>query len=189
MRLRVSVPVLRDTKCGTIANNPSADVLRMSNSGFGQLANSTVVLCPADLHQEIDALTSKVLPRLNDGLYCVGLATTQVAYEDAFGDVFIVPNDLADFMADGRADLLGARVTEANVRLVVTPVRFAHGLSWSFQVQPASHREPSGPQRLAGRLPPRGDREDGQHRPEQIVLDGHATLPVMRPRQRPGIET
>ena len=46
---RATVPVLWDKKRGTIVNNESAEILRMLNSGFGDLADSGVDLYPADL--------------------------------------------------------------------------------------------------------------------------------------------
>src|SRR5690606_37169217 len=39
---RATVPVLWDKKLGTIVNNESADILRMMNSGFGDLADQSV---------------------------------------------------------------------------------------------------------------------------------------------------
>ena len=128
---RATVPVLWDKKRGTIVNNESADILRMLNSGFGELADDSVDLYPADLREEIDALNDRIYPRLNNGVYRTGFATTQVAYEEAFHDVFAMLDELEERLADGREFLLGERFTEADVRLFVTLVRFDvayHGL-------------------------------------------------------------
>lgn len=128
---RATVPVLWDKTRGTIVNNESADILRMLNSGFGDLADQTLDLCPEDLRSEIDALNAQIYPRVNNGVYRAGFATTQVAYEEAFADVFSMLDVLEQRMADGRAYLLGDRLTEADVRLFVTLVRFDvayHGL-------------------------------------------------------------
>ena len=128
---RATVPVLWDKQRGTIVNNESADILRMLNSGFGALADPTYDLYPSDLREDIDALNARIYPKLNNGVYRAGFATTQVAYEEAFHDVFAMLDELEDRFADGREFLVGDRLTEADVRLFVTLVRFDvayHGL-------------------------------------------------------------
>ncbi|GAA6202118.1 glutathione S-transferase family protein [Aquicoccus sp. SU-CL01552] len=128
---RATVPVLWDKARGTIVNNESADILRMLNSGFGELADDSLDLYPADLRAEIDALNDRIYPALNNGVYRTGFATTQVAYEEAFREVFAMLDELEDRLADGRDFLSGDRFTEADVRLFVTLVRFDvayHGL-------------------------------------------------------------
>jgi glutathionyl-hydroquinone reductase len=128
---RATVPVLWDKQLGTIVNNESADILRMLNSGFGDLAASDLDLYPSDLAVEIDALNDRIYPRLNNGVYRAGFATTQVAYEEAFADVFAMLDELEDRLADGRPFLHGERFTETDVRLFVTLIRFDaayHGL-------------------------------------------------------------
>lgn len=128
---RATVPVLWDRKRGTIVNNESADILRMMNSGFGNLADPTFDLYPADLREEIDALNARIYPRLNNGVYRAGFATTQEAYEEAFRDVFAMLDELAERLGNGCNFLLGERLTEADIRLFVTLVRFDvayHGL-------------------------------------------------------------
>jgi putative glutathione S-transferase len=128
---RATVPVLWDKTRRTIVNNESADIVRMLNSGFGDLARGDIDLCPADLLPEIDALNASIYPRLNNGVYRAGFATTQVAYDEAFNDVFTTLDELeARLGADGPY-LFGKRFTEADIRLFVTLVRFDaayHGL-------------------------------------------------------------
>ena len=128
---RATVPVLWDKEQGTIVNNESADILRMLNSGFGDLADPGYDLYPGDLQSEIDALNPQIYERLNNGVYRAGFATTQVAYEDAFRDVFAMLDELEDRLSDGRTFLFGDRMTETDIRLFVTLVRFDtayHGL-------------------------------------------------------------
>lgn len=127
---RATVPVLWDKKTGTIVNNESADILRMFNSSFGALADESVDLYPEALRSEIDALNDRIYPRLNNGVYRSGFATTQEAYEEAFHDVFAMLDELEDLLAE-KAFLVGERLTEADIRLFVTLVRFDaayHGL-------------------------------------------------------------
>jgi putative glutathione S-transferase len=128
---RATVPVLWDKKRGTVVNNESAEILRMLNSGFGELADSTVDLYPTELRDEIEALNARIYPALNNGVYRAGFATTQEAYEEAFADVFAMLDELEQRLGDGRDFLTGERFTEADIRLFVTLVRFDpayHGL-------------------------------------------------------------
>ena len=128
---RATVPVLWDKERRTIVNNESADILRMLNSGFGSLASSAIDLYPPALQPQIDALNAEIYPRLNNGVYRAGFATTQLAYDEAFGEVFDMLDTLEERLDAGGPFLTGARLTEADVRLFVTLVRFDaayHGL-------------------------------------------------------------
>lgn len=128
---RATVPVLWDKLRGTIVSNESAEIVRMFNSGFGALARGDVDLYPADLRAEIDALNDRIYPRLNNGVYRAGFATTQLAYEEAFRDVFGMLEALEARLAQGGPFLFGDRFTETDIRLFVTLVRFDaayHGL-------------------------------------------------------------
>lgn len=121
---RATVPVLWDKQRGTIVNNESADILRMLNSGFGKLANDAFDFYPEPLRAEIDALNAEIYPKLNNGVYRSGFATTQVAYEEAFNDVFAMLETLEARLSDGRTFLVGDSLTEADIRLFVTLARF-----------------------------------------------------------------
>lgn len=121
---RATVPVLWDKERRTIVNNESADILRMFNSGFGSLADNGIDLYPRDLHAEIDALNERIYPKLNNGVYRTGFATTQFAYEEAFADVFAMLDELEARLESQEPFLFGNRLTEADVRLFVTLIRF-----------------------------------------------------------------
>lgn len=127
---RATVPVLWDRQQNTIVNNESADILRMLNSGFGDLASSEYDLYPEALHTEIDALNDYIYPRLNNGVYRAGFATTQLAYDEAYADVFAALDTL-EARLEGKSFLLGEKLTETDIRAFVTLVRFDaayHGL-------------------------------------------------------------
>ena len=128
---RATVPVLWDKKTGTIVSNESADIVRMFNSGFGDLADNRIDLYPAALRAEIDALNESLYPRLNNGVYRAGFATTAISYQQAFNDVFSQLDEQEALLSDGRTFLLGERLTETDIRLFVTLIRFDvayHGL-------------------------------------------------------------
>ena len=127
---RATVPVLWDKHRNTIVNNESADILRMLNSGFGSLASNRLDLYPEALRSEIDALNDYIYPRLNNGVYRAGFATTQIAYDEAFTDVFAALDALEARLA-GKTYLFGDQLTETDIRAFVTLVRFDaayHGL-------------------------------------------------------------
>ncbi|MCB1379817.1 MAG: glutathione S-transferase C-terminal domain-containing protein, partial [Alphaproteobacteria bacterium] len=128
---RATVPVLWDKQHGTIVNNESADIVRMFNSGFGALARNSIDLYPLDLQSAIDALNEDLYTKLNNGVYRAGFATTQAAYEEAFHGVFAMLDTLETRMGKSGPYLFGKRLTETDIRLFVTLVRFDaayHGL-------------------------------------------------------------
>ncbi len=120
---RATVPVLWDKQRNTIVNNESSDILRIVNSGFGALADESVDLYPAALAAEIDAINDRLYAAFNNGVYRAGFATTQIAYEVAFRDVFGALDELETRLAR-RTFLVGERLTESDIRAFVTLVRF-----------------------------------------------------------------
>jgi putative glutathione S-transferase len=120
---RVTVPVLWDKQLGTIVNNESAEIIRMFNSEFDAFADASLDFYPEDLREEIDAVNEYVYPRVNNGVYRCGFATTQEAYEEAFGELFEALDVLDQRLGDQRY-LVGDRISEADWRLFTTLVRF-----------------------------------------------------------------
>lgn len=128
---RATVPVLWDKKTGTIVSNESADIVRMFNSGFGALATQSVDLYPEALRAEIDVLNAEIYPRLNNGVYRAGFATTAISYREAFNDVFGMLAELETRLSNRGPYLFDDVLTEADIRLFVTLIRFDvayHGL-------------------------------------------------------------
>jgi putative glutathione S-transferase len=119
----VTVPVLWDRMTRTIVNNESAQIIRMLNAEFPALADASIDLCPEDLREEIDSLNAYVYANINNGVYRCGFATTQTAYEEAFRDLFDALDTVDERLASRRY-LLGNRLTEADIRLFTTLVRF-----------------------------------------------------------------
>ncbi len=120
---RVTVPVLWDRERETIVSNESADIVRMLGSAFDGLTGNTLDLYPADLRETIDGWNARVYPRVNNGVYRAGFATTQAAYEEAFGELFAELDAIDAHLASHRF-LAGDRFTEADLRLFTTLVRF-----------------------------------------------------------------
>jgi len=120
---RVTTPLLWDKQTGTIVNNESAEIVRMFNSAFDEAGARPGDYYPADLRDEIDLLNERIYRTLNDGVYRAGFATAQAAYEEAVGALFETLDWLEARLAVRRY-LCGDRVTEADIRLLVTLLRF-----------------------------------------------------------------
>ncbi|WP_020177840.1 glutathione S-transferase C-terminal domain-containing protein [Methylopila sp. M107] len=120
---RVTVPVLWDKARNTIVSNESAEIIRMLNAAFDGLTGNSVDLYPEPLRDEIDALNARVYERVNNGVYRAGFATSQAAYEEAYLALFD-ELDWLDAQLGRRRFLTGARITEADVRLFTTLIRF-----------------------------------------------------------------
>lgn len=119
----VTVPLVWDKQTQTIVNNESSEIIRMLNSGFGQLADTTVDYYPEHLRSDIDAINSLVYDEINNGVYKTGFATTQAAYEKAFNHLFATLDQVEEILSK-QAYLVGDVLTEADWRLFPTLVRF-----------------------------------------------------------------
>jgi len=120
---RVTVPVLWDKEQKTIVNNESSEIIRMFNSAFDQFTDAHDDYYPQELRGEIDAINELVYKHINNGVYRAGFATTQEAYEEAAIALFATLDKLEQRLATNRY-LCGARLTEADVRLFTTLIRF-----------------------------------------------------------------
>jgi putative glutathione S-transferase len=85
---RVTVPVLWDRREQTVVSNESSEIIRMLNSAFDEWGDASLDFYPKALRGEIDAVNALVYPSVNNGVYRAGFATTQAAYEVAFGEMF-----------------------------------------------------------------------------------------------------
>ena len=120
---RVTVPVLWDKQRETIVSNESSEIIRMLNSAFDQFGDASLDFYSEDLRSEIDTLNDFIYPNINNGVYRAGFATTQDAYEEAFGQVFSALDTLEQALSKNRY-LTGSNLTEADWRLFTTLVRF-----------------------------------------------------------------
>lgn len=120
---RATVPVLWDKKQQCIVNNESADILRMMNQAFRQQVNSRHDLYPLALQNTIDQLNTLFFDKLNNGVYQAGFAPTQAIYEAAYDGVFAALDDAERRLSD-QAFIAGDQLTETDIRLFVTLIRF-----------------------------------------------------------------
>ena len=120
---KVTVPALWDKKRATIVNNESAEILRMFEVEFRAFVTTGIDLHPQALRGEIDEVNAYIAPRVNGGVYRAGFASTQEAYDAAVRDLFIALDALEARLAPRRF-LVGERLTEADLRLFPTLIRF-----------------------------------------------------------------
>lgn len=120
---RVTVLVLWDKRQNTIVSNESAEIIRMFNSAFNCVGAKPGDYYPEADRAEIDEINSRIYDTVNNGVYKAGFATTQEAYEEAFDPLFETLDWLDQRLATQRY-LMGAHMTEADVRLFTTLVRF-----------------------------------------------------------------
>jgi putative glutathione S-transferase len=122
-RGRVTVPVLWDKKTATLVSNSDDDIMRMFETEFASLGNGAYDLYPQALHAVIDELNAIVYETVNDGVYRAGFATSQAAYERGVKDLFATLGDL-ERRLEVRRYLFGPQLTETDLRLFVTLIRF-----------------------------------------------------------------
>ncbi len=123
-RGRVTVPVLWDRERETIVNNESSEIIRMLNGEFNAYAeHPDLDLYPPELRGAIDELNAWIYPAINNGVYRCGFATKQAPYESAFVELFDALDRAEEILSRHRY-LTGPRLTEADIRLFTTLVRF-----------------------------------------------------------------
>ena len=120
---RVTVPLLWDQSTGTIVSNESSEIIRMFNRAYDALGAKPGDYYPPPLRERIDELNARVYADVNNGVYRAGFATTQSAYEEAVVPLFEALDWLEDLLSDEEW-LVGGRMTEADIRLFTTLVRF-----------------------------------------------------------------
>lgn len=120
---RVTVPVLWDKQQGTIVSNESADIIRMLNSAFDELGAKPGDYWSELLRDEIKKINAPIYDHVNNGVYKSGFATSKEAYEEAVLELFRTFDWLEERLSKRRW-LVGDTMTEADIRLFTTLVRF-----------------------------------------------------------------
>ncbi|WP_347301189.1 glutathione S-transferase family protein [Dolosigranulum savutiense] len=122
---RVTVPVLYDKKTDTIVNNESSDIIRMMNTAFDEIGATPGDYYPADSRDEINDINDYVYDHVNNGVYKAGFATEQQVYEKEAQHVDDALAKLNDRL-EHQDYLVGDQLTEADIRLFTTLIRFEH---------------------------------------------------------------
>ena len=129
---QVTVPTLWDKKQKKLVSNESSEIIRMFNSAFDDIGALEGDYYPEKLRAEIDSVNEVVYGAINNGVYRTGFATSQEAYETAYGKLFDALNQLEERLAS-RTYLVGEQLTEADWRLFTTLVRFDYVYYGAFR--------------------------------------------------------
>ncbi|WP_214406761.1 glutathione S-transferase family protein [Pseudonocardia lacus] len=120
----VTVPAMVEIASGKVASNGFQQLtLDFSTQWTALHRDGAPDLYPERHRDEIDEVMAAVYEDVNNGVYRCGFATTQDAYEQAYRALFSRLDALSDRLTTRRF-LVGDTITEADVRLWVTLVRF-----------------------------------------------------------------
>lgn len=125
---RFTVPTLYDVKQGKIVSNESSEIIRMFYTEFDDIIGEkyrNIELFPASLQKEIEATNDWTYNDINNGVYKSGFATTQEAYEKAVTTLFGSLDKVEKHLSEAEGPFyFGKNITEADVRLFTTIIRF-----------------------------------------------------------------
>ncbi|MEV7690734.1 glutathione S-transferase family protein [Streptomyces bungoensis] len=120
----VSVPAVVDVPSGRLVTNDYQQLtLDLATQWTALQREGAPDLYPDGLRDEIDEVMAEVYQDLNNGVYRAGFATHQAEYDKACTAVFRRLELLAERLA-GQRYLVGDTLTEADIRLFTTLVRF-----------------------------------------------------------------
>jgi glutathionyl-hydroquinone reductase len=120
----ITVPAIVDVPTGQVVTNDFKQMtLDLSLEWRAYHREGAPDLYPEHLRAEIDDVADKVFHDVNNGVYKAGFAGSQEAYEKAYNALFARLDWLSERLATQRY-LVGDTITEADVRLFTTLVRF-----------------------------------------------------------------
>lgn len=120
----ITVPAIVDVPSGTVVTNDfpwiTIDFEREWTAFHREGAPD---LYPEALRTEIDEVNAWVYSEVNNGVYRCGFAGRQTSYDEAFDRLFAALDRLEERLSVRRY-LVGDHITEADIRLFTTLVRF-----------------------------------------------------------------
>lgn len=120
----ITVPAIVDTRDGAVVTNHFDNITRdLSSQWTDYHREGAPNLWPAEHLEEMEELMERILQTVNNGVYKAGFAGSQEAYEKAYDELWDTLDFLEDHLAHRRY-LMGESLTEADVRLFVTLIRF-----------------------------------------------------------------
>jgi glutathionyl-hydroquinone reductase len=119
-----TVPILVDLAEKRIVNTESADIMRMLNGPqFRPCRGNAVDLSPSWSRSCEDEVDELVYEGVNNGVYRMGYAKTQEAYETAYAQHWEAMDALEERLGKSRF-LCGPHISLSDVKLFATTVRF-----------------------------------------------------------------
>jgi putative glutathione S-transferase len=121
---RPTVPVFVDVKEQKVVNNDYFKLTNYLETSWAPFHKENAPnLYPEHLREEIDALNDVIFHEVNNGVYKCGFAQSQEAYEESYDVLFARLDILEQRLAEQRF-LFGDNITDSDVRLYATLVRF-----------------------------------------------------------------
>ena len=121
---RVTVPAIVDVETGHVVTNDYPQITLDLSTQWREFHRPDAPdLYPEALRAEIDEIVEPIYRNVNNGVYRAGFASSQEAYDEAYEGLFAELDRLSARLAERRY-LMGDRLTEADVRLFTTLVRF-----------------------------------------------------------------
>ena len=120
----ITVPAIVDVPSGKVVTNDFAQItLDLQTQWTAFHRDGAPDLYPLALRDEIDAVSGEIYREINNGVYRCGFAGSQEQYDRAYTRLFDALDRMSERLADRRY-LVGDSITEADVRLFTTLVRF-----------------------------------------------------------------
>ncbi len=120
----ITVPAIVDVASGAVVTNNFPQITLDFSTEWTRFHRSGAPdLYPENLRAEIDAVNKRVFTEVNNGVYRCGFAGTQEAYNAAYSRLWTALDWLEERLT-GQRYLVGDTITEADVRLFTTLVRF-----------------------------------------------------------------
>ena len=120
----ITVPAIVDIETGAVVTNDFPQITEdFAKQWTAHHREGAPDLWPAELEDEMRAVMKRIYTEVNNGVYRAGFAGSQEAYEKAYDRLWTAMDWLEQRLA-GRRYLMGDRITEADVRLFTTLVRF-----------------------------------------------------------------
>lgn len=120
----ITVPAIVDVPTRAVVTNDFQQItLDLETEWTALHRQGAPDLYPEAQREEIDALNRWMLHHVNNGVYKTGFAGSQEAYEEAYHELWDALDVLEQRLSERRY-LMGPSITEADVRLFPTLVRF-----------------------------------------------------------------
>jgi putative glutathione S-transferase len=120
----ITVPAMVDVPTGQVVTNDYPTITEdLFFEWRAHHRDGAPDLWPSGVRDEMDSVMERIFTEINNGVYRCGFAGSQEAYDRAYERLFTALDWLSDRLTDQRY-LMGDTVTEADVRLFTTLVRF-----------------------------------------------------------------
>lgn len=122
--LGITVPAIVDTRDGAVVTNDFAQMtLDFSTEWAEHHREGAPDLYPEEMREEMDKVMRYIYTEINNGVYRCGFAGSQDSYNDAYDRLFNALDAISERL-ETRRYLMGDTITEADIRLFTTLVRF-----------------------------------------------------------------